>query len=226
MTAATLHGGDSSLASQCLALCQTLVSQGKAFTFSLKIDSTFSFSLDSKESLASAPLAEVLTRKKVSPSTKRRNARRRAEFLKKKQSSCVQLDVPSSGSASATSEQLVTSEKSHSSPAREADQLPPFELNGGVQPPGLSIATNAQMVAWTLMPYVLIPTSAPVIVALATTTGSTLVMILCGLFGNQIPLTATSSIALAPACLLLDVLVVGCGDLKSLCRLENPKGLF
>ena len=91
---------------------------------------------------------------------------------------------------------------------------------------GLSIATNAQMVAWTLMPYALIPTSAPVIVALATTTGSTLVMILCGLFGNQIPLTATSSIALAPACLLLDVLVVGCGDLKSLCRLENPKGLF
>ena len=132
MTAATLHGGDSSLASQCLALCQTLVSQGKAFTFSLKIDSTFSFSLDSKESLASAPLPEVLTRKKVSPSTKRRNARRRAEFLKKKQSSFVQLDVPSIGSASATSEQLVTSEKSDSSPAREADQPPPFELNGGV----------------------------------------------------------------------------------------------
>ena len=48
MTAATLCGEDSSLASQCLALCQTLVSQGKAFTFSLKIDSnsTLSFSLD------------------------------------------------------------------------------------------------------------------------------------------------------------------------------------
>ena len=91
---------------------------------------------------------------------------------------------------------------------------------------GLSIATNAQMVAWTLMPYALIPTSAPVIVALATTTGSTLVMILCGLFGKQIPLAATSSIALAPARLLLDVPVVWCGDLKRLCRLENPKGLF
>ena len=52
MTAATLSGEDTSLASQCLALCQTLVSQGKAFTFSLKIDSnsTLSFSLDTKES--------------------------------------------------------------------------------------------------------------------------------------------------------------------------------
>ena len=134
MTAATLHGEDSSLASQCLALCQTLVSQGKAFTFSLKIDSnsTLSFSLDTKESKASAPLPEALTRKKVSPSTKRRNARRRAEFLKKKQSSCVQSDVPSSISASATTtEQLVTSEKSYSSQAREADHPPPFEFNGG-----------------------------------------------------------------------------------------------
>ena len=39
MTAVTLCGEDFSLASQCLALCQTLVSEGKAFTFSLKIDS-------------------------------------------------------------------------------------------------------------------------------------------------------------------------------------------
>ena len=136
MTAASLHGEDSSLASQCLVFCQALASQGKAFSFSLKIDSTFSFALDTRESQASAPLPEALTRKKVSPSTKRRNARRRAEFLKKKQSSSVQLDVPSSRSASVTtSEQLVTSEKSHLSPAGEAEQPnqpPPFELNGGV----------------------------------------------------------------------------------------------
>ena len=96
MTAATLHGEDSSLASQCLALCQTLASQGKAFTFSLKIDSTFSFSLDTRESKASAPLPEALTRKKVSPSTKRRNSRRRAEFLRKKQSSLLAASSPAS----------------------------------------------------------------------------------------------------------------------------------
>ena len=88
--AATPNGEDSSLASQCLAFCQALASQGKAFSFSIKIDSTFSFSLDTRESSASAPL----TRKKLSPSTQRRNARRRAEFLKKKQSPPVQSGAP------------------------------------------------------------------------------------------------------------------------------------
>ena len=113
MTAATLCGEDSSLASQCLAFCHTLVSQGKAFTFSLKIDSnsTLSFSLDTKEGKASVVSPEALTRKKMSPSTKRRNARRRAEFLKKKQSSTVQkADVPSGVSISVTTpEQAATS---------------------------------------------------------------------------------------------------------------------
>ena len=81
----------------------------------------------------------------------------------------------------------------------------------------LSIVTNAQMVSYVLTPYALIPTSAPVIVGSTTTTGSTMVMILCGLSGKKIPLAGTSPIALAPARLLLDVHVVGCGDLKSLC---------
>ena len=69
---------ESSLTSQCLAFCQTLASQGKAFTFSLKINST-SFSLDTREN--QVPTQAV--RKKISPSTKRRNARRRQELLKK-----------------------------------------------------------------------------------------------------------------------------------------------
>ena len=76
------------------------------------------------------------------------------------------------------------------------------------------------------MQYALIPSSAPVIVGSTTTTRSTLVMIVCGLFGKQMALAATSSIALVPARLLPDVPVVGYGDLKRLCRLENPKGLF
>ena len=98
MTAATLCGEDSSLASQCLALCQTLVSQGKAFTFSLKFDSNSK--LDTKEGKASAVSPEALTRKKVSPSTKRRNSRRRAEFLRKKQSSLLAASSPASHPAS------------------------------------------------------------------------------------------------------------------------------
>ena len=75
-----LGEADSSLASQCLALCQTLTSQGKAFNFSLNIGSTFSFCLDtrSKEALPGG------TKKKASPSTLRRNTKRREEFLLKK----------------------------------------------------------------------------------------------------------------------------------------------
>ena len=69
---------DSSLATKCLAFCQALSSQGKAFQFSLNIGSTFSFTLDTrcKETLA--------TKKKASPSTLRRNAKRREDFLKRK----------------------------------------------------------------------------------------------------------------------------------------------
>ena len=78
---------------------------------------------------------EALTRKKVSPSTKRRNARRRAEFLKKKQSSTVQkADMPSGVSISVrTPEQAATSEKPNSSPPRETSRQPPFEFNGGLR---------------------------------------------------------------------------------------------
>ena len=72
MTAEWSNGADSSLASQCLAFCQALASHGKDFSFSLTINSIFSFSLDTRESKGS------------SPSTQRRNARRRREFLQKK----------------------------------------------------------------------------------------------------------------------------------------------
>ena len=37
----------SSLASQCLAFCQELASQGKAFVFKLKVGKDFNFFLDS-----------------------------------------------------------------------------------------------------------------------------------------------------------------------------------
>ena len=50
----------SSLASKCLDLCQTLASQGQAFTFSLIIGSTLNFSMStgSQDSPASAPKVE------------------------------------------------------------------------------------------------------------------------------------------------------------------------
>ena len=71
---------DSTLVSQCLALCQTLANQGKDFSFNLTINSSFSFSLDTRESKVNSTLGK----KRTSPSTRRRNARRREEFLRKK----------------------------------------------------------------------------------------------------------------------------------------------
>ena len=71
---------DSSLATQCMAFCQALANQGKVFQFSLTVGPAFSFTLDTrcKDNLATT------AKKRVSPSTLRRNAKRREEFLKKK----------------------------------------------------------------------------------------------------------------------------------------------
>jgi len=76
---ADMTGGDS-LASQCLAFCQTLASQGMDFHFSLTINSNFSFSLDTRKTKGNSAVAK----KRSSPSTQRRNARRREAFLKRK----------------------------------------------------------------------------------------------------------------------------------------------
>ena len=62
--------------------CTALAGQGKAFKFSLTIGSSFTFSLDSREGKEVLP-----TRKRKSPSTLRRNAKRREDFLKKKSTS-------------------------------------------------------------------------------------------------------------------------------------------
>ena len=71
---------DTSLASKCMDFCQALAKKGQAFNFSLTVSSGFSFSLDTKRKAGSP-----VTKKKTSPSTLRRNARRREEFLAKKQ---------------------------------------------------------------------------------------------------------------------------------------------
>ena len=89
---------DSSLAAQCLAICQTLTSQGKAFSMSINVGPNFSFSWDtkSKEALPSR------AKKKASPSTLRRNKRRREEFLKKKSMSLEKVDSDKDASQIAT----------------------------------------------------------------------------------------------------------------------------
>ena len=75
---------DSSLAAKCLDLCQTLAVQGLAFNFSLKIGSSYSFSLDARDKgLALNTASDTMKRKSLS--TLRRNARRKEAFLQKKQ---------------------------------------------------------------------------------------------------------------------------------------------
>ena len=72
----------STLLSKCLDLCQALSSQGQVFNFSVTIGQDFTFSMDTR-SKAASPVTMV--KKRTSPSTLRRNARRREEFLKRKQ---------------------------------------------------------------------------------------------------------------------------------------------
>ena len=74
---------ETNLATKCLDFCQILSSQGLAFKFSLTMSSNFSFSLDTR-GLALDIQAKIPLKKKPSPSTIRRNARRREVFLNKK----------------------------------------------------------------------------------------------------------------------------------------------
>ena len=77
----TVSETDTSLATQCLDFCQALAGQGKEFKLSITIGSTFTFSLDTRKG------KETLPKKRSSPSTLKRNAKRREEFIAKKSES-------------------------------------------------------------------------------------------------------------------------------------------
>ena len=81
MTAVPVKEDNAELVSQCLDFCQTLATKSLTFSFTLTLGDSFSFSLDTngKEALASKA-----KKKKKTPSTLRRDAKRRTEFLKKK----------------------------------------------------------------------------------------------------------------------------------------------
>jgi len=80
-----ITGGDPAMLSQCLDLCQALASKGQKFTLNLTHTGTsFTFSLDTR---GTATTKVVLKKKKkASPSTLRRNLKRKEEFLKRKSS--------------------------------------------------------------------------------------------------------------------------------------------
>ena len=72
---------DALLVSQCLDFCQMLAGKSLPFSFSLKIGTNFSFSLDTRgQGLLPSTKKK---KKKQTPSTLRRNARRREQFLQK-----------------------------------------------------------------------------------------------------------------------------------------------
>ena len=70
------------LTKQCLDFCQALASRSHAFTFTLTLGSTFSFSLDSQETYTPVVPRQ---KKKASPSTRRRNMKRKQNFLVQKE---------------------------------------------------------------------------------------------------------------------------------------------
>ena len=133
---------DAKLASQCLDICQTLAGKSLPFSFSFNIGPNFSFSVDTRGK-------EVLTpkKKKKTPSTLRRDARRREQFLRKK------FDAPNAAS-SCHSEQvskkeaeapvLKTPEKERSPPPMPDRSLTPV-LGEGREEPTSSASTPVEV---------------------------------------------------------------------------------
>ena len=86
MAAMSVQEEDARLVSQCLEFCQTLAGKPQTFSFSLTIGSHFSFSVDTRGKEVLVP-----KRKKKTPSTLRRDARRREGFLKKKSAASTEI---------------------------------------------------------------------------------------------------------------------------------------
>ena len=70
-----------SLVKQCFEICSTLTDKGLKFSFSLKLGSSFNFSLSSEEC---SPKAKPRTRSRRPPAYARRQNLRKAVFLEKK----------------------------------------------------------------------------------------------------------------------------------------------
>ena len=77
-----MDGGGPALVSQCLEFSKALACMGQSVSLSIKIGS-FSFSLDTRKKTTSPE--EIVKKKTPSPSTQRRNLKRKQEFHKMKQ---------------------------------------------------------------------------------------------------------------------------------------------
>ena len=109
---------EESLVSQCLDFCQMLAGKSMPFSFSLNVGTHFSFSVDTrgKEALPS-PM-----KKKKTPSTLRRNARRREEFLKKKLAFAAEKSVDVSETEAESPGKATTVIRVHPSPSPSSER--------------------------------------------------------------------------------------------------------
>ena len=96
MSSSPEGAGTSALVTQCLDFCQALASMGQTITFSLSIGPNFNISLNTKKEIAILDSRKAETSKisvkevrKLTPSARRRNQKRKEEFLKRKSESFV-----------------------------------------------------------------------------------------------------------------------------------------
>ena len=154
---------DALLVSQCLDFCQMLAGKSLPFSFSLKIGTNFSFSLDTRgQGLLPSTKKK---KKKQTPSTLRRNARRREQFLQKKLASTAPVSNPVSEEGTGALQKAPTSLHHHPSPPPSSERrqvitvgkekVPTFnQLDGADSPPAksaggeeiadLSLSTNEE----------------------------------------------------------------------------------
>ena len=96
MSSSPEGAGTSALVTQCLDFCQALASMGQTITFSLSIGPNFNISLNTKKEIAildsrKAETSKIIVKevRKLTPSARRRNQKRKEEFLKRKSESFV-----------------------------------------------------------------------------------------------------------------------------------------
>ena len=93
------------LAAQCMDFTRYLADKGHVFKFSLKMQ-TFSFNLETTETRIPSTV-NVFKKKRDSPSTLARNAKRRTDFLAKKRSVCPEEKESVVGDPAAVKENVV-----------------------------------------------------------------------------------------------------------------------
>ena len=144
MSAPTMEDKYATLATQCMEFCRHLDTKGKAFKFSVSIGSDFSFNLDTRGEATTS--REV--RKKLSPSSVKRNARRKQEFLKKKTVSSEESSTTSEKKSDNSDKELVTPEKPENTPDKAVKTKVDLEKQAIQQPASQQQASQPASQPW------------------------------------------------------------------------------